>query len=358
MTTRHDPTLSSWERILVGGGSALGLVITRAFVFTVVMVDVSRMPIRSFDTSASSTWAPIKLLGITSVPRPTDTSMSIVSLVTMAAALIALVPRVGRVGAPFVFVGYTWLTLVANSFGKIDHSRQPTVVMVACLVFAAAPTWDEVSRWQFRWPVQLCRLTLAVTLAAASMSKLRNSGLGWVTSDHLRNIITVESARLTPSWTPLGHWIASEPLRWQVAAAGAIVGELALLVAIGTRRMWWGRLAVAIGASTVAGIALVMGLATYPLMVLPVVFVECDRLTEAWATGGRSRFVPLAAPTFGCAALGVARLQVDDQFRFVLPVAVVLIVIWAAALRPVTATGRGRSGRPGPHRSGRGRRSS
>lgn len=352
-----DRPLSSWERVFVQGGSALGLVVTRAIVFTVVLVDVSRIRVGTFDSLARSSWNPVDLLGLVSAPFPDDTTLTIVRAVTLLAAALALVPRVGRFTAPVVFVGYTWLTLVLNSFGKIDHDRQPIVVMLACLAVAAAPTWDEAARWQFRWPVQACRLVLATTLAAAALSKIRNGGPAWVLSDHLRAMITMESELRDPAWETLGRWIAAEPWRWKPAAAGAIIGELALVLAVATRRLWVGRAAVLVGAATLAGIALLMDLAVFPLMILPVLFVECDRLVATWSAGGR-RLAPLAVPTAGCIALIVARLQISDQVRFVLPVVVALVLIWAAAVRPVTGGVRDRSALPDRRRSDTGQRSS
>jgi hypothetical protein len=332
-----ERSLSSWERVFVHGGSALGLVVTRAIVFTVVLVDVSRIRVGTLDTLAESSWNPIDLLGLVSAPFPDDTTLTIVRAFTLIAAAIALVPRIGRFCAPVVFVGYTWLTLVLNSFGKIDHDRQPIVVMLACLAVAAAPTWDEASRWQFRWPVQACRIVLAVTLAAAAVSKIRNGGPEWVLSPHLRAMITMESELRDPAWETLGRWIAAEPWRWKPAAAGAIIGELALVLAVATRRLWVGRAAVMVGAATLAGIALVMDLAVFPLMILPVLFVECDRLVETWATGGR-RLPSLVVPMAGCVVLVALRLQVGDQLRFVAPVVVAVVVVLAAS-------GRGRATR-------------
>jgi hypothetical protein len=352
-----ERSLSSWERVFIQGGSALGLVVTRAIVFTVVLVDVWRIRVGTLDSLAASSWSPIELLGVVSAPFPDDTTLTIVRAVTLIAAAIALVPRVGRFCAPVVFVGYTWLTLVLNSFGKIDHDRQPIVVMLACLAVAAAPTWDEASRWQFRWPVQACRIILAVTLAAAAVSKIRNGGPQWMLSDHLRAMITMESELRDPAWETLGRWIAAEPWRWKPAAAGAIVGELALVLAVATRRVWLGRAAVVAGAATVAGIALVMDLAVFPLMILPVLFVECDRLVDIWSAQGR-RLMPLAVPTAGCVALVAARLQVSDQIGVVLPVVAALVLIWAAAVRPVTGGVRDRSALPDLHRSDTDRRSS
>ena len=334
-----------WERLWFSAEDPATLTFVRWLVFSSVAVNawVGRHASRGFPDRPDNLWDPISLLAAVRLPQPSPLLIEVLLLTVglgCALTLLRIWPRVTGLAAAG---SYLVLVLMENSFGKISHGKQPLVVMALVLAIASVPSASAPRSWRWHWPVQLCRTVLGVTLAAAAFSKLQRSGLEWVFSETMRNVLVMESTVLRePALEGLARWIASEPWRWKAAAAGALAGEASLIWAVALPSSRVRSALVVAGAGTVAGITLLMDLVGFPIVLLCAVFISPRTAIDALARGC-SALRTLGPPLVGMALLaGVLMLRAGRPTALTaLPLAIgaVVLVVTTRRRRPAAAPG-------------------
>lgn len=173
-----------------------------------------------------------------------------------------------RLTGPLFAAALLWVTSYASSWGMIFHTENLIVLHVIVLgLSASADRWSldarptmaagrdgaappnetatsdeerEALHERYGWPVRLiCTLTV-LTYFIAGYTKLRVSGLSWVTSDLLQNYIAYDALRkaeLGSIHSPVGAWLASVPGVWQPIAAISLAMELGAPLALIGRRI-------------------------------------------------------------------------------------------------------------------------
>jgi hypothetical protein len=340
--------VTRWERFWFTPGSALAWILVRTVVLSTVATDVWswRHRFGTIPDRAEVVWEPVSALALLQVGPP-GRSVPVAVAVALVASVTAVIHVRPRMSAGLAAASYGFLVLAANSLGKIDHDRQPLVIMVVVVALAATPRASEAPDWRFRWPVQACRLALAAMLAAAAWSKVMTGGLAWVTSENMRNILAAEVLLFRdPRFGDLALWVAADPWRWRAAALGAVLGEFALLAALLTRHPMLRVPLVAAGVGTVLGITLLMGLVGFPIVVLSAVLIDADRVLARWA-GGMPRWRPLVAPVLGAAALAVTTYLATSRLLLTIPalVAPAILAVAARSVGRLDARGDGEEGR-------------
>jgi hypothetical protein len=325
-----------WERLWFAPGAPATLTFVRWIVFGSVAVHVwvRRGSFRAIPRRAETVWEPVSLLGAVRVPQPEPGVVEVLLVIAGVGAILTLLRMWPRVTVAAAAGAYFVLLLMANSLGKINHDAQPLVLMALVLAAAPVPHVSAPRHWRWHWPVQLCRAVLGVVLAAAAVSKLGGSGLDWILSESMRNTLVMETLVLRdPALGGLGLWIAAEPWRWQLAAAGALLGEASLIGAVVTRARWLRALCLIAGAATVAGITLLMDLVGFPIVALLTVFA-CPGRAADLLVAGRSPLLALAPPLLGMAALaGVLFLDAGGPTLQAVPLAAGAAVFALTALR-------------------------
>lgn len=221
---------------LVLGAAALVYVIARAGDFTAA----ARFSGRQF--------APVGPIALLSEPLP---AAIVIALVVVAIGLgIAFV--LGwrfRATGPTFAAALLCLTSYRNSWSMVFHTENLMVlhiVVLACSRSADAWSLDARGRplpephWRYGWPIELlCRVTVA-TYFIAGITKLRNGGLGWVTSDTLRNFVAYDNLRkaeLGDLYSPLGTFMVRCDSLFPPLAAAALLVELGAPLALLHRRL-------------------------------------------------------------------------------------------------------------------------
>lgn len=157
-------------------------------------------------------------------------------VVGTAAAVYAVVGRRSRPrwGA---FIG-AWLAFLVlaglrSSLGKILHND--VLLLVAAVPFLVTPDGDDETRCR-----QAIRAAMAVLASAyffAGLAKLRHSGLGWVTGDNMRYILTWGAVDGRAHFDGWALWVADRAWLSTLSAAGILGLELGAPVAIGVRAL-------------------------------------------------------------------------------------------------------------------------
>lgn len=335
----------SWSRTWFTPGTPAALLAVRVLVFVTVAADVfrHREHFATLPERGGRIWEPISALGTLRVPPPTPAVVAVLTWTALLGCCLALVRGrlLARTGGAVTLLAYGYLQLAENSFGKIDHDRQPLLIMLVVLTLADVPRRGDAPSWRWGWPVQACRAALAVMLLAAAWSKLTVSGVEWVFSANLRNVLAAESLLFRdPALSGLALWVASEPWRWQLVALGTLVGEAVMIGAIIVRRQPWRGLFAAAGVSTLVGITLFMGLVGFPLVVLAAVMLDVDGL-------GTARSQPRRAWRRGAvAAAGLAVLSATTWLAAERPSQLVPLAAFAVAVAWFTTAAAPKPARP------------
>lgn len=264
------------------------LLAVRVLVFLSIAVDVvSERRFQAISQRADATWDPISLLGFLRVGEPSAWQIFLLQLLIVGGVVAALFGEKTRLGGFVVATCYSVLVLAHNSFGKIDHDRNVLVIAVWILSFAPTPSLTRsqgVGR-EFRWPVQMIRLSLGLMFLSAGWAKVRlGQGFDWVFGPNLRNVLASEVLIYetpdlrTPPLSSLALWIAERQWAWRSAGLGALIGEFSLIFAVLASHRWVRRFAVAWGVGTMCGITLLMGMVSFPILSLAAVFAdfECE----------------------------------------------------------------------------------
>jgi hypothetical protein len=218
--------------------------------------------------------------------------------IAMALAAIGLFTRVATCVA--FLLGFYLLSL-ANNFGKIGHGDQALVLTM--LILALARCGDAVSidallsrrrgraapgdSGEYRWPIRMVWLLMALVFCAAGASKLVRNGLAWITTDHLAlTLIQAHYHGVRPT-VKLGLYLAQFALLCKLMAAGVVAMELAFPLALLSRRL---RVPIVVATLLMQiGIGLLMGVWFRQFLLLYLFWVPWERVVGALARSTPAR---------------------------------------------------------------------
>lgn len=221
---------------IVLGAAALVYVIARAGDFTAA----ARFSGRQF--------APVGPIALLSEPLPPAVVIALV-VATIALGVAFVIGWRFRVTGPAFATALLCLTSHRNSWSMVFHTENLMVLHVIVLGCSrAADAWSIDVRgrplpephWRYGWPIELlCRVTVA-TYLIAGITKLRNGGVDWVTSDTLRNFVAYDNLRkaeLGDLYSPLGTFMVRYDWLFPPLAAAALIVELGAPLALLHRRL-------------------------------------------------------------------------------------------------------------------------
>jgi hypothetical protein len=287
---------------LVLGSGALVYAIVRAGDFA----EVARHSARQF--------APVGPVAVLGQPLPGAIVIALVVL-TIALGLAFVAGWRFRITGPAFAAALLWVTSYRNSWSMVFHTENLMVLHVLVLGCSrAADAWALDARgrpapaehWRYGWPIELlCRVTVA-TYFIAGLTKLRNAGLGWVTSDTLRNFVAYDNLRkveLGDLYSPLGVFMVRFDGLFPPLAAVSLLVELGSPLALVHRRIAvvWCALAWSFHVGVLAVMWIVfhyplLGLAYASFFPLERVLVRVPWFARAVASRGSASAASAAAP--------------------------------------------------------------
>jgi hypothetical protein len=290
-------------RLVLGGG---------ALVYTIVraghLAEVARHSARQF--------APVGPVAVLGQPLPGAVVIALVAL-TIALGVAFTIGWRFRITGPAFAAALLWVTSYRNSWSMVFHTENLMVLHVLVLGCSrAADAWALDARgrvaaaphWRYGWPIELlCRVTVA-TYLIAGITKLRNAGFGWVTSDTLRNFVAYDNLRkieLGDLYSPLGVFMVRFDWLFPPLAAVSLLVELGSPLALVHRRV--GAAWCALAWSFHVGVLAVMWIVFhYPLLGLAYAsFFPMERVLVRVPWFGRV----VASPASASAASADARAE-------------------------------------------------
>ena len=201
-------------------------------------------------------WRPagiFALLHLPVLPRAAMAAAAVAWKVLLVASALGVFTRLSTAGA---FVLGTYLLGVPNSFGKVHHadailvwamavlavSRCGDGFSVDALVRAARRPRERLERasGEYTWPIRMMWLVMAVIFFSAGVSKIRHSGLRWVTSDALATYFLNANYGLgsgvEPPPTEWALRLSRHPALCSAMAGVSLFFELAVPLALFSRR--------------------------------------------------------------------------------------------------------------------------
>ena len=220
-----------------------------ALVYTLVrfghVMRTATFPARQFD--------PVGPVSLLSQPLP----YGVVAVLTTATVLLGIAFVLGwrfRVVGPAFALLFLWTLSYRNSWSMVFHTENLLVLHVLVLgIVRSADVWsldargrpiDATAHLRYAWPILLLSAITVTTYFIAGYTKLRISGLSWVTHDALRYHVAhdnLRKAELGSVYSPLGAWLAGHAGVFKpLAAVSLIVEVLAPLALLGRRigRAW------------------------------------------------------------------------------------------------------------------------
>ena len=266
-----------------------GLAICRAWLYGFLAFDCWRVDYSRWAEFSQEFWHPIWLFAWLDRPAFTAELLHTAQLAYIFALAACSAGLWFRVSSGAAFVLALSLYGLQNCFGKVDHSQTLSVFALGIFALSHAGRVWSLDAWiarrrgrpapelssEYQWPIRLLQALMATVFLAAGIAKLRWSGLGWIISDNLRNIL------LTPYYTSeelpsLAYWIAQYPLMCKVMAGLTVLVELTAPLAVFSRRYRWFVIPSLLAMQL--GIYFAMNISFWPYLALYVVWIEWNEL--------------------------------------------------------------------------------
>jgi hypothetical protein len=250
---------------------------------------------------STAMWSPVwalERLGLGVAAGPMLGAIEFVWLTSLVLGLIGLWTRASLAVAFALSVYYFGLP---HSFGHIYHFDALVTFTLGILALSRCGDALSVDRWyaarrgrpavdespEYTWPIRAVWMTMALIFFAAGTSKLRRSGLEWITSDTLSVFLTRAHYHVSDAdpWVPWGLWLAQQPLFTTLLAAGTIVIETAFPLALVWPASRW--VFVPGAFFMLLGIRALMGPTFGVFLLCNVFWVPWDRVF-AWVRSRRS----------------------------------------------------------------------
>ena len=179
----------------------------RVLVYLYVPVDVliTGSWVRAHAALGSTLYQPLLAARVLRLPTPTSTSVTILEVLLVSAAIIAIPGRAPRVtGALVAALYFAWM-LIAMSFGKVDHDRYAFLVALVVLpTVGIARLRDRAPDERAGWALRCIQVSVVLTYFLSAVAKVRFGGWNWPTG------ATLELA-LIRRHTVFSTWLTDKP---------------------------------------------------------------------------------------------------------------------------------------------------
>ncbi len=200
-------------------------------------------------------WQPIPLfraLGLGVLP---PAALAVAVAVWKVSLLLSAAGLVTRLSTGAAAVLGTYLIGLPQNFGKIHHADAILVFALWIVAFSrSGDGWslDSLIRavrkpqasppppsGEYTWPFRMMWLVMSLIFFAAGVSKLRHSGLAWITENALAGFLIRANDPVGraagAAWTDWGLWIARVPWLTFLLGAGSLALELFFPLALFSR---------------------------------------------------------------------------------------------------------------------------
>jgi predicted DCC family thiol-disulfide oxidoreductase YuxK len=242
-------------------------------------------------------WRPIWLFQVLHLPQFSVQTIYLIDAAWKISLVFSAIGLFTRFSNATSFVLCVYLFGLPNSFGKTHHLD--ILLLWAFLIFTISRCGDSWSvdrliktartgsdrgseprklSGEYTWPIRLIWVIMAMIYFEAGVSKLRHSGLGWVTGNSMSIFLQTSQYHVTDA-EPLanwGLWMARHGWSTHLLAAMGLSLELSYPLALFSRRLRY--LVMASGMMMQTGIAVLMGPNFYQMILCQLLWLPLDRI--------------------------------------------------------------------------------
>ena len=212
-------------------GSSKNLGICRFLFFGAVFCIYLETDFSKWSEVPEFLWHPIFIFDFFRIPVFSGEVLGFLGIVLRTSLLLSCVGLFTRPATACSFLVGSYLFGMQNSFAKTHHMESMLLLILCVLCFSRcgdgfsldsvlgrrcgwwpAGTRPEKSHPRYNWPVKLIWVLFTLVFCAAGASKLRNSGLEWITSGQLAGLLIGKGFagdRIDPVFEKLPFWIGS-----------------------------------------------------------------------------------------------------------------------------------------------------
>ncbi|HEX7019379.1 MAG TPA: DCC1-like thiol-disulfide oxidoreductase family protein [Gemmatimonadaceae bacterium] len=222
-------------------------------------------------------WEPVWLFKVLDLGVLRAAGLRAIEIAFRVALVLALVGLFTRAALAVLAVLSFYYFGLQHNFGHIYHFDALVAFTLTILALSRAGDAWSLDAWirdvrmrrldrrerpahgEYTWVVKAVWLAMALVFFAAGTSKLRRSGIDWITSDTLALFLTRAHYHVSDAdpLVPWGLWIAQHPSLVRFMAAMTIIVEAAFPLALVVPRLRWFFVPAAFG--LLLGIRVLMG---------------------------------------------------------------------------------------------------
>jgi len=249
-------------------------------------------------------WRPIVVYRYLPIPVLSSETLYFLTFIWLGSLLLSSIGLFSRLSTILAFVLGSYLLGLINSFAKVHHLESLLILIFAVMAFSHCGDGFSLDRWlrdkgwlykpgqnsklaqriegEYTWPIRLIWVLMTLVFCSAGVSKLRNSGLEWISSDYLSTLFVnnyIGGNRAEPLIDWMALWLANKPLFCHSIAGMTVVLEVCAPLAL-----FHVLLRVLIVPSLffmVLGFWIVMGIPFPQLLTCFLFWVPWDRITDA-----------------------------------------------------------------------------
>ena len=247
-------------------------------------------------------WNPVWLFQVLHLPQLSTGPLIVMQSAYRLALLLSCVGLLTRASTAASFILAAYLFGLPNNFGKIHHLDQLLLWVFMVMAFSrCGDAWsidalirkarakainaatEPVPSGEYTWPVHLIWVISAMVYVEAGASKLRHSGIQWITTPTMQNYLLQAYYHVSDS-EPLSSWglfFARSDWLSRVLAGTSLLFELGIIIALFSRRSRWILVPGVVLMQT--GIAFLMGPNFYQMIMCQALWVPWDRVVETVA---------------------------------------------------------------------------
>ncbi len=254
------------ERYLFAPGSGRRLLVTQVALAGVIGLRIALGPYRDLARQPAALFRPVSFLGALDAMPGAGVIVGLQVVGTLAAALAiagsvaggrdVASGRLRRVAFPVAWLCLLVLAGLRSSRGKFLHND--VLLLLAAVPFLLAPAvrWRDrataASSVRFGWPVRTALVVVAGAYFLSGLAKLTTSGVAWVTSDNMRNVLYEAAGGGKVAFPGVPTWLAGQAWLTHGLAAGVLAFELTFPVVLFLRHRAGARTCAAYAGAAVA----------------------------------------------------------------------------------------------------------
>jgi len=242
--------------------SSLDLGISRFFYYGILFFIYLGTDFAEWGKVPNVLWHPIFIFDFFSVPVLSPEILGILGKIWIISILFCSIGFLTRLSTVVSFLIGLYLFGLINSFAKTSHVESLMLLILAIMALSkCGDTFSadslikkrknpdseikNIQSIEYSWPISLIRVMFVFLFCAAGLSKFRNSGFNWFTSEFFSSLLinkgfTGDRAMPLVDWLPfwlgkqakLSHFLAATALFLEIFAPLAIFNKYLRVVII------------------------------------------------------------------------------------------------------------------------------